>query len=99
MAHTHIVARPFEGAGGRQYKTGEKVDASDWRNTDVLVKRRNLQPLYDTDVISLKARVAEMQGQIEEQGRTISELRALLEVGAVRPKRGRKPKEVRDGGQ
>lgn len=43
---THIVCKPFD-AGKRHLKTGEKVDATTWRNTPNLVKSRYLVPLVD----------------------------------------------------
>lgn len=43
--HTHIVAKGFSGPGGHEFKPGEKVDASGWRNTDNLVAHRYLKPI------------------------------------------------------
>lgn len=47
--NTHIVIRPFEGAGGRQYQAGEAVDASEWAHTAKLVDQRRLRPTTAND--------------------------------------------------
>lgn len=44
MPPTHVVLRPFPGPGGPQLP-GTEVDASEWRNTESLVKRRYLRPI------------------------------------------------------
>jgi len=44
MPPTHVVIRPFPGPGGLQLP-GAEVDASEWRNTDALVRRRYLRPI------------------------------------------------------
>ena len=41
---THIVTKKFSGPNGDQ-KIGTEVDASEWRNTPMLVKQRYLKPL------------------------------------------------------
>lgn len=48
--NTHVVTRPFEGPAGRQFEAGEKVDASDWRNTAMLVEQRRLRPISPKDM-------------------------------------------------
>ena len=47
--NTHIVTRPFEGPGGRQFEAGEAVDASEWAHTAKLVDQRRLRPLGPND--------------------------------------------------
>lgn len=41
---THVVVRPFPGPGGL-LTPGAEVDASDWRTTAQLVRRRYLRPI------------------------------------------------------
>jgi hypothetical protein len=41
---THVVVRSFPGPGG-PLTPGDEVAASDWRNTDSLVRRRYLRPI------------------------------------------------------
>lgn len=56
--NTHQVLRPFEGhaldeAGNKfpyQFKAGELIDASEWRNIDGLIKGRYLKALLPTTI-------------------------------------------------
>jgi hypothetical protein len=41
---THVVTRSFGGPAG-PLLPGQEVDAADWRNTELLVKRRFLRPI------------------------------------------------------
>jgi hypothetical protein len=44
-AATHIVTKPFEVKAGKRLDAGTEVDASEWRNTENLVKHRYLKPI------------------------------------------------------
>ena len=43
--NTHDVLKPFTGPGNYQFKSGERVDAREWRTVDRLVAHRYLRPL------------------------------------------------------
>jgi hypothetical protein len=45
MNATHMVLKPFTGPDDYQFKSGEKVDAREWRTVDRLVAHRYLRPL------------------------------------------------------
>jgi hypothetical protein len=48
---THRVRKPFEGAGGQLYKSGDLVDATGWKWTSKLVEQGRLDPLDDAEPI------------------------------------------------
>lgn len=43
--NTHIVLKKLPGPNGKELKPGTEVDASEWRNTPLLVAQRYLKPL------------------------------------------------------
>lgn len=89
--NTHVVIKPFEGSRGRQYKPGEEVDASLWRNVPGLERGRYLRPVETDRGLSVAQQLADLRSIVEDQGRQIVELQNAVTA----PKRGRK--EVGDG--
>jgi BMFP domain-containing protein YqiC len=59
---THEVIRPIPGMVG--LKSGDLVDASEWRAAAKLVRTRYLRPL--DNVAALKARIAELEAEVAE---------------------------------
>jgi len=47
-----VVTKQFDGADGRQYTPGEIVDASEWKNTEKLIRGRWLRPASAEDMAS-----------------------------------------------
>jgi hypothetical protein len=88
---THVVTRPFEGSGGRQYQTGELVDASTWKHTERLVPR-HLRPLGQSPTPDAE-RILALEAKVAELGVVVAALSARLDQ--LQPK---KKKEVQDGG-
>lgn len=52
---THEVLKPFTGPNNRQFKSGEQVDASEWRNTALLVTHRYLKPMTEGATAPIRA--------------------------------------------
>lgn len=81
--HTHVVQKQFEGAGGRIYKSGEKIDASSFRNLNGLVTARYLKPLHgEQGTEEIIALLGDLRAVIENQStqiETLSKRMAALE--------------------
>lgn len=58
MEHTHEVVRPIV---AMDLKTGDKVDASGWRNVAKMVDQRYLRPVESAEVKQLKARISDLE--------------------------------------
>lgn len=63
MSATHIITRPFEGPAGRQFKSGEAVDASEWRNTTLLVEQRRMRPITTAEAKRLESKPEQKPGK------------------------------------
>jgi hypothetical protein len=45
MSTTHTVLRPFTGASGKRYQSGDPVDASAWPLRDALESQGFIEPI------------------------------------------------------